>query len=765
MIRGSLAGPRLLLRRLREVMAEPIGAQERLDKIVAHIASNMVAEVCSVYILRADGVLELFATEGLNPSAVHQAGLRVGEGLVGLIADEARPLNLPDAQSHPSFAYLPETGEEQYHSFLGVPILRAGRTLGVLVVQNRAHRSYIDEEMEAMQTTAMVIAEMIATGELQGLQTQGAELDHKRPMALHGFSLSDGIGLGHVVLHEPRVVVRNLLAEDVDRELERLEAGIGEMRMSVDDMLARGEIAHVGEHREVLEAYRMFAHDRGWVAKLEDAVRNGLSAEAAVERVQSDTRARMLRQKDPYLRERLHDLDDLANRLLRLLVTRDSRGGQQEPGKDGEEGGLFRDTILVARNMGPAELLDYDPDRLRGVILEDGGPTSHVAIVAKAMGLPAVGQLQGVVSLVERGDAIIIDAEAGEIHVRPQADVEMAYAEKVRVRARRQAQYRRLKNKPAITRDDVEITLLMNAGLPFDIPHLEETGARGIGLFRTELQFMVASTLPRMREQQAFYEKILKDSGDRTVVFRTLDVGGDKVLPYLQAVPEENPSMGWRAIRLGLDRPALFRTQVRALLRAAAGRELRIMVPMVADVNEIRQARELMEREIRYARRHNHTIAEKIRLGAMLEVPSLLFQLEELMTVAQFVSVGSNDLFQFMMAVDRGNPRVSSRFDTLSLPFLRALKMIADKAGEAHIPLTLCGEIAGRPLEAMALLALGYRSISMSPAGIGPVKAMLLQLDLAKLRARLLPRLEPSGRDTDIRGFLAEFARDNGVSI
>jgi len=369
------------------------------------------------------------------------------------------------------------------------------------------------------------------------------------------------------------------------------------------------------------------------------------------------------------------------------------------------------------------------------------------------------------VSLVERGDAIIIDAEAGEIHVRPQADVEMAYAEKVRVRARRQAQYRRLKNKPTITRDDVEITLLMNAGLPFDIPHLEETGARGIGLFRTELQFMVASTLPRMREQQAFYEKILKDSGDRPVVFRTLDVGGDKVLPYLQAVPEENPSMGWRAIRLGLDRPALFRTQVRALLRAAAGRELRIMVPMVADVNEIRQARELMEREIRYARRHNHTIAEKIRLGAMLEVPSLLFQLEELMTVAQFVSVGSNDLFQFMMAVDRGNPRVSSRFDTLSLPFLRALKTIVDKAGEAHIPLTLCGEIAGRPLEAMALLALGYRSISMSPAGIGPVKAMLLQLDLAKLRARLLPRLEPSGRDTDIREFLTAFAEDNGVSI
>ncbi|MEM1047604.1 MAG: phosphoenolpyruvate--protein phosphotransferase [Pseudomonadota bacterium] len=755
MIRGSLAGPRLLLRRLREVMAEPIGAQERLDKIVAHIAANMVAEVCSVYILRADDVLELFATEGLKPEAVHQTGLRIGEGLVGVIADEARPLNLRDAQSHPSFAYLPETGEEEYHSFLGVPILRAGRTLGVLVVQNRAHRTYIDEEMEALQTTAMVIAEMIATGELQGLQTQGSELDMKRPLALHGLALSEGIGLGHVVLHEPRVVVRNLIAEDVETELERLEKGIREMRMSVDDMLARGEVAHMGEHREVLEAYRMFAHDRGWVTKLEDAIRNGLTAEAAVERVQSDTRARMLRQRDPYLRERLHDLDDLANRLLRLLVDRDEKA----------EAGPYRDTVLVARNMGPAELLDYDLDRLRGVILEDGGPTSHVSIVAKALGLPSLGQIKGIVSLVETGDPIIVDSDSGEVHIRPQSDVEAAYGEKVRLRARRQAQYRRLKNKPAITRDGTEVTLLINAGLPFDMPHLEETGARGVGLFRTELQFMISASLPRLREQQAFYERILEDAGDRPVVFRTLDVGGDKVLPYLDAIPEENPSMGWRAIRLGLDRPALFRTQIRALLRAAAGRDLRIMLPMVADVSEIRVARELVEREIRFARNHNHKIAESIRLGAMLEVPSLLFQLEELMTVAQFVSVGTNDLFQFMMAADRGNPRVSGRFDTLSPSFLRALKKIADAAKQAHIPLTLCGEIAGRPPEAMALLALGYRAISMSPAGIGPIKAMVLQLDLARLQARLLPRLEPAGRETDIRAFLQDFAEDNGLSI
>ena len=502
----------------------------------------------------------------------------------------------------------------------------------------------------------------------------------------------------------------------------------------------------------------MFAHDRGWVAKLEDTIRNGLTAEAAVERVQSDTRARMMRQKDPYLRERLHDLDDLANRLLRMLVSR----GEEE---DDPAPAVVRDTVLIARNMGPAELFDYDLGTLRGVVLEDGGPASHVSIVAKALGIPAIGQAQGVVSLVEAGDPIIVDADSGEIHVRPQPELEAAYAEKIRLRARRQAQYRRLRNQPAITADGHEIKLLMNAGLLFDLPHLDETGALGIGLFRTELQYMVSSALPRMREQQTFYERAYEHAGKRPIVFRTLDVGGDKVLPYMQTIPEENPSMGWRAIRLGLDRPALFRLQIRALLRAAAGRELRLMVPMVADVAEIRRARELVEREIRYARKHDHRIAESIKLGAMLEVPSLLFELDELMTVAQFVSVGSNDLFQFMMAADRGNPRVSSRFDTLSLPFLRSLKLIVDKADDAHIPVSLCGEIASRPLEAMALIGLGYRTLSMSAAGIGPVKTLVRQLDVAKLRARLLPRLEPSGRETDIRQILTRFAEDNGLPI
>ncbi|MEJ8475739.1 phosphoenolpyruvate--protein phosphotransferase [Roseibium algae] len=755
-MRSNLAGPRLLLRRLREVMAEPIKAQERLDKIVVLIASNVVAEVCSVYILRADGVLELYATEGLNRDAVHQASLRVGQGLVGLIAAEARPLNLPNARAHPGFAYLPETGEEAYNSFLGVPILRAGRTLGVLVVQNQSHRTYLEDEVEALQTTAMVIAEMVAAGELEAIAQKATGLDMSRPIHADGVALADGVGLGHVVLHEPRVVVTNLIAEDTDAEKTRLDGAINRLRLSIDDLLASGDIAGTGEHRDVLEAYRMFAYDRGWTRKIEEAIRNGLTAEAAVEKVQSDMRARMLRQTDPYLRERLHDLDDLAHRLIRELMGR---------GHGPSLADLPQDAIIVARNMGAAELLDYGRDRIRGLVLEEGGPTSHVTIVGRALGIPMVGQVEDIVSLADAGDAIIVDGEAGEVHLRPAQDVENAYAEKVKFRARRQAQYRRLRNKPSVTKDGVDISLQMNAGLLVDLPHLAESGAAGVGLFRTELQFMVASSFPRMREQQAQYEQVLMAAGGKPVTFRSLDVGGDKVLPYLRSIQEENPAMGWRALRLGLDRPGLLRTQIRALLKASADYGLKLMFPMVADVSEFLSARELVDKELKHLRLHGHSVPDRIQLGVMIEVPSLLFQLDELLAEVDFVSVGSNDLFQFFCAVDRGNTRVANRFDTLSVGFLRALKSIIDKADSAHVPVTLCGELAGRPLEAMALIGLGFRYLSMSPASLGPVKAMLRTLDAGRLSARLLPRLEPGHRETDIRDFLRRYASEMDVVI
>ena len=756
-MRDPASGPRVLLKRLRELMQEPLEPQERLDRIVRDIASNMVAEVCSLYVLRADSVLELYATEGLNPNAVHLAQLRLGQGLVGTIAASARPLNLSNAQEHPAFAYLPETGEEIYNSFLGVPVLRAGRTLGVLVVQNKTMRHYRDDEVEALETTAMVIAEMIATGDLARLTRPGLELDLRRPASFTGLSFNEGVGLGHVVLHEPRIVVTNLFNEDSEEEVRRLDRSLGSLRLSIDDMLERRDVAFEGEHREVLEAYRMFANDRGWVRRLEEAIRNGLTAEAAVEKVQSDMRARMLHMTDPYLRERMSDFDDLANRLLRQLMGR---------GPEDVAASLPKDAIIVARSMGAAELLDYPRDKLRGLVLEDGAATSHVVIVARAMGIPVAGQMKGAVSMAENGDAIIVDGEEGTIHLRPQSDLEAAYAEKVRFRARRQEIYRELRKKPSLTKDGVHVDLLMNAGLAVDLPQLTESGAAGIGLFRTELQFMVASTFPRAEAQERLYRDVLDAARGKPVTFRSIDIGGDKVLPYFKgATQEENPALGWRAIRLTLDRPGLLRTQIRALLKACGGRELKLMLPMVTELSEIAQAREIIDREVRHLSRFAHHLPTSLKLGAMLEVPSLLFQLDELMKAVDFVSVGSNDLFQFIMAVDRGNTQLADRFDTLSTPFLRVLKTIADAGARNSTPVTLCGELAGKPISAMALIGLGFRSISMSPASIGPVKAMLTELPLQELEAFFDDNLMAPAQGTPMRALLQAFADDRSIPL
>jgi phosphotransferase system enzyme I (PtsP) len=742
-----------LLRRLREVMAARESVQARLDKVVVLIASNMVAEVCSLYLRRRDGSLELFATEGLNPIAVHSTHLKPGEGLVGLIAEQAEPMQFPDAQLHPAFSYRPETGEEIYHAFVGVPILRGGHTIGVLTVQNRTKRQYSDEEVEALQTTAMVLAETIASG---GLVTDALAAEERREGAARfgGTSMSEGVALGHVVLHEPRIVVTRLIAEDIEVERRRLSQAIEELTGAIDTMLERGDLARAGEHREVLETFRMFAHDHGWRRRLDEALLTGLTAEAAVQRVRNDTRARMLRMSDTHARDRLHDIDDLSNRLLRLLA-----GGIGTAAT----GSLPQDSIVIARTMGAAELLDYDRQRLRGLVLEEGGTASHVAIVARALGIAALTGVKGALEAVEPGDAAIVDAEGGELHVRPTQEVVSAYADKVRFRARRQAQYAALRTVPPVTLDGERVGLHINAGLLFDLPHLDQSGADGIGLFRTELQFMIAATFPRLEQQTRLYKAILDAADQRPVVFRSLDVGGDKVLPYFRGAIEENPALGWRAIRMALDRPAVFRTQVRALLRAAAGRELRLMLPMIADVAEFEAARALIDRELTILKRHGRPEPKTLKVGVMIEVPAMLWQLDRVLPLADFASVGSNDLMQFLFAADRGNTRVAERFDSLNPAGLKALKSIVEGAKRHGVPLNLCGEMAGKPLEAMTLIGLGFRSISMAPASVGPIKAMVLSLDAGELSKRLDELLE--SKATSLREDLRRFAVEHGVQV
>jgi phosphotransferase system enzyme I (PtsP) len=747
-------GARRLLKRLRDLMAGGGTGQERLNQTVRIIAADMVAEVCSIYMMRPGEVLELFATQGLKQEAVHKTRLAVGEGLIGDIAAHARPLALADAQSNPNFAYKPETGEEIFHSLMGVPILRGGRVLGVLAVQNRSFREYDEEEIEALQTIAMVLAELAASDSLFGPPEVALETVALLPERLEGLKLNEGLAMGRVVMHQPRVTIRQMVAEDPARERGRLEAAVERMHSAIDALLARADLGHAGEHREILETYRMFAEDRGWLGRIGEAINAGLTAEAAVQRVQDDTRARMQQVSDPYLRERLSDLEDLGNRLLRHL-TGDRTAAQA--------GALPDDVVLVARSMGPAELLDYDRRRLRAIVLEEGSPTAHVAIVARALGIPMVGRVKDIQARAAPDERIIVDGENAIVVLRPSEEVREAFQAAIRARAARQAKYVALRDLPAVSRDGVQAELMINAGLLIDLDHLAPTGAVGIGLYRTEIPFMVRSAFPDVASQVDFYREIYTRAGDAPVVFRTLDVGGDKRLPYLEMADDENPAMGWRAIRIALDRPMMLRQQVRALLLASAGRPLDVMFPMIADVAEFAAARALVDRELDRLAARGLARPAAVRVGTMLEVPSLVWQLPALLERADFVSVGSNDLMQFLFACDRGSTRLAGRYDVLSPAALCFLAGIADAAAARGVPLTLCGEMAGRPLEALALLALGFRRLSMAPNSVGPVKDMLRSADIGAVAAYLRSLLHLP--DRSLRGRLAAFARDRGIAL
>lgn len=743
----------MLLKRLRDTMARGVSPEETLGEVVRLVANEMVAEVCSIYILRAGEVLELFATQGLNPTAVHRTRLRVGEGLVGDIAAHGRPLALDDAQSHPQFAYRPETGEEVYHSLAGVPILRAGRVLGVLAVQNRTRRQYDEEEIETLQTIAMVLAEMVAAGHLvspnEVQQVDGLGL---LPLRIDGVQLTTGVAIGRAVLHEPRIVIQRVVAEDLHAEQKRFEEALGSVRDDVDRMLEAHDMQS-GEHREVLETFRMFVDDRGWRERVREAIGSGLTAEAGVQRAFDDVRARLRQLTDPYIRERLSDLQDLTNRLLLRLTGKAAAEPSTQPD----------DVIVIARDMGPAELLDYDRARLRGVVLEEGSAMSHVAIVARALDIPVVGRAPDVLSRVEPGDAIVVDGDSAQVLVRPAEDVLQTVYAAIEARTARKRKYAALRDLPSASRDQARIGLHMNAGLLIDMQHLEETGADGIGLYRTEIPFMVRSEFPDVEAQAWLYGRVLDIADGRPVTFRTLDVGGDKVLPYVDSFGDDNPAMGWRAIRIGLDRPAMLRRQLRALIQAAGGRPLSVMFPMIADVSELTAARRLLDLELERARRRGLPEPDRLRVGIMFEVPALAWQLDSLLPQVDFVSIGTNDLMQFLFAADRGNTRVAGRYDTLSPALLRLLHFVVEKTRPVGVDLAVCGEMAGRPVEALALLAIGVRTLSMSPASIGPVKAMIRSLDLAEASAFVSAALEQP--DRPLRETLRLFAADHAIEI
>ncbi len=667
---------REILTGLHDLMAKRGSAQAKLDHVVDLIAEAMASEVCSIYLLR-NNKLELSATHGLRKEAVHVTRLAMGEGLVGTIAAEGRILNLAEAASHPAFAYRPETGEESFHSFAGVPIVRRESAIGVLAVQHADPRRYDEVEIEALQTVAMVLSEMIANSRLvDGGRT--ARID-SGPVRLAGLKLVVGMAKGAAVFHEPRVHIEHTVADDTEAERARVYSAFRRMREQIDAMTKEAEFGTAGEHQEILETYKMFAYDEGWSRRINEAIDSGLTAEAAIERVQQRTRARMQEIDDPLLQERMHDLEDLSNRLLRIVSGRMGTAAQT---------GLARDSILIARNLGPAELLEYDRRRLKGVVLEEGSLTAHMTIVARAMGVPVVGRIGDIRHVASDGDAILVDGDNGTVVVRPTRALTNAFETRMALSQKRRAEYASLKNLPAVTTDGQTVTLMVNAGLAEDAAALDLAGADGIGLFRTEFQFLIAAQLPGRESQLRLYKQVLDAAGDKPVVFRTVDIGGDKALPYLTDEKDEaeNPAMGWRALRLSLERTTLMKAQARALIEASTGKVLRVMFPMVSEPWEYEEARALFEEQLAWAKRARRPVPRAIEFGAMLEVPSLAEVLDELLPRVDFLSIGTNDLTQFLFAADRADPRLAERYDWLSPAILRFLRRVVRQADEAGVP-------------------------------------------------------------------------------
>lgn len=747
---------RRLLARMRSVMAGKGTAQARLDKTVRVIAEGMRADVCSCYVMRAGEVLELFATHGLDPEAVHVTRLRVGEGLVGEIAAHTRTLALADAWSHPQFVYRPETGEDFFRSLMGVPLIQAGRVIGVLAVQTREEREFDSWQVETLETVAMVISELLSATELVNRgELFPANGNAILPQKIQGVSLNQGVGIGFALLHRPDIRIGRLVSEDPDAEKVRLHAALDVLKADVDELMELSDIkegAHSRDYVDVLEAYRMFAADSGLIRKIEAGIDSGLTAEAATQKMHEETRMRMQQISNPMIRERVLDLDDLVSRLLNGLT------------QDHVKIDMPERAILVARSLGPAELLNYDAKKLAGLVLEEGSSTMHATVIAKALDIPVVGQVKDVLARVDSLDSLIADGNTGQVIIRPAEELKEIYAESANALARQKQAYVQERHLPSTTLDGHCVSLLLNAGLEIDMPALAHTGADGIGLFRTELSFLSAAEMPDVREQASLYKKILMEADGRPVTFRTLDVGGDKILPYWRASRvEENPAMGWRALRIGLDQPSLLRQQIRALFNAAAQTSLRIMFPMVSAVDEFVAAKRIAIDELERRRAKSVPIPETVLVGAMIEVPALLWQIDELSDHADFLCIGTNDLLQFIFAADRSNSNVHDRYDVLSQPVLRLLRDVAESLGETQTEVTICGEMAGRPVDALALIGLGYRRLSMTPAAIGPVKRAVRSTDISRLEPFVRDLCNDSRRS--VRSKLRGFAQDHSILL
>ena len=725
-----------MLASLRNIVQEVNSARslgQVLSIIVKEVRSAMQAGVCSVYLFdESDQRYVLMASEGLRSESIGKVRLAMREGLVGLVAAKEEPLNLENADKHPNFAYFEETGESPYHSFLGVPIIHHRKVLGVLVLQQETLRKFGDEEEAFVVTVCAQLSGAIAHAEATGAlrQLASAGRGKSREALFRGIPSSPGVGIGRVVLVSDTADLASVperFAEDSAAEIEIFRTALKSAKEDMRNLGEGLESKLSSEEMALFEVYIRMLDDRSLGGEVIAAIIAGQAAQSAWSSVILKHVRTFQKMDDPYLRERAADVNDLGKRVLGYLQRNEKKSLP-----------LPRRIILVGEDLSASALADIPVSQLVGIVSVKGSSNSHMAIVARALGVPTV---MGAVDLPWaelEGHELIIDGFSGDVISRASRTMRRVYVQRQREERQLAKDLEKLRDIPCITPDGMPLSLWMNTGLRQDIAVALKSSAEGVGLYRTEIPFLMRSSFPTEDEQTAIYREQLQAFAPKPVTMRTLDIGGDKDLPYFP-IEEENPFLGWRGIRISLDHPEIFLVQIRAMLRASEGlNNLRIMLPMISSVPELDRAIELIDRAYDELSQEEGYSIQRPEVGAMIEVPAAVYQVKELGRRVSFLSVGTNDLTQYLLAVDRNNPRVANLYHALHPSVLRALKIIHEQATSVNCQISVCGEVAGDPLGAVVLLGLGYENLSMSANGLLKVKSMLNQV--SKEEARTLAK-------------------------
>lgn len=723
-----------MLNTLRSIVQEVNGAadlDEALKIIVERVQEAMGTEVCSVYLLDTSmNRYVLMATMGLNQDAVGQVSLGYSEGLVGLVGVREEPINLEHAQKHERYRYFPETGEERFESFLGVPIIHHKKVLGVIVVQQATNRRRFDEGEEAFLVTvsaqlAGVIAHTEATKYIAGITATGAQA---KDVSFKGVAGAPGVAIGQSVVIFPTADLDSVPdrdVEDIPKEIKEFEVAIQSVRKDIEQVGQRLAAQLRPEEQALFDVYLGMLDDNALAGEVVRLISEGKSSQSALRKVIKDYVGHFEMMSDAYLRERAVDIKDLGSRILGYL---------QESEKTVRS---FPDnTILVSDELTATMLGEVPADKLKGLVSIKGSGSSHVAILARAMGIPTVMGLIDVPLSQLDDRELIVDGYNGDLFTSPSQDLRSYYEDIVQEDRELDASLEKIKDLPCETTDGHRVLSWVNTGLMADVLRSLDQGAEGVGLYRTEVPFMINERFPSEQEQMICYREQLEAFAPRMVTMRTLDIGGDKALTYFP-ITEENPFLGWRGIRVTLDHPEIFLVQMRAMLKASEGLDnLRIMLPMVSNVNEVEEALHLIYREYHEVRAEGYDVSMP-QVGVMVEVPAAVYQVKELAERVDFLSVGSNDLTQYLLAVDRNNPRVASLYHSFHPAVLQALNRIAIDAKEAGVQLSICGELAGDPAGAVLLMAMGYDALSMNASNLLKVKSVIRGIDMAWARALL----------------------------